>query len=162
MNRYKIFLVIILNTLLQTVLFNRINIFGINPNITIPIVVALSLGFGAYTGGFSGLVIGLLEDILFGNVLGVRALIYFVIGFLIGYSEMGINRDDIRTGFLLTAVSTVASFVLTIVIGRIIGDTFSFKLSIFPMIIELILNSLCYFPIFLLFQRFFEFPKFRI
>ncbi|WP_237036754.1 rod shape-determining protein MreD [Mediannikoviicoccus vaginalis] len=162
MNRYKIFIVIILNLLLQTVLFSRIQIFGINPNITIPIVVALGLGFGAYTGGFSGLLIGLLEDILFGRVLGVKALIYFVIGFLVGYSDMGINKDDVRTGVVLTALSTVASFVLTIIIGKLIGDSFSFRNSFFPMLIELILNSICYIPIFMIFQKFFEFPKFRL
>ncbi|WP_300409978.1 rod shape-determining protein MreD [Lagierella sp.] len=162
MNKVKIVIVVIINLLLQTVLFNRIKIIGVNPNLTIPIVVALSLGFGAYVGGFSGLFIGLLEDILFARVLGVRALIYFIVGFLIGNSEMGINKDDVRTGVVLTGVSTIASFILTILIGSFLGDSFSIGSRVIPLIVELVLNCLMYFPIFILFQKIFEFPRFRL
>lgn len=162
MNKVKIAIVVILNLLLQTVLFNRIKILGVNPNLTIPIVVALALGFGAYTGGFSGLFIGLLEDILFARVLGVKALVYFVIGFLIGNSEMGINKDDVRTGVVLTGISTICSFVLTILIGSLLGDSFSIGSRIIPLLVEILLNCIMYIPIFILFQKIFEFPRFRL
>ncbi len=162
MNKVKIAIVVILNLLLQTVLFNRIKILGVNPNLTIPIVVALALGFGAYTGGFSGLFIGLLEDILFARVLGVKALVYFVIGFLIGNSEMGINKDDVRTGVVLTGISTICSFVLTILIGSLLGDSFSIGSRIIPLLVEVLLNCIMYIPIFILFQKIFEFPRFRL
>ncbi|MDO5017841.1 MAG: rod shape-determining protein MreD [Lagierella massiliensis] len=162
MNKFKVFAVIILNLLLQTVIFNRIKILGINPNLTIPIVVALALGFGAYTGGFSGLLIGLFEDILFGNVLGVKALIYFVIGFLIGNSEMGINKEDKRTGVFLTAISTISAFIITIIIGSLLKDSFNIKTLIIPSVIELVLNCVLYIPIYVIFHKIFEFPRFRL
>ncbi|QQK07152.1 rod shape-determining protein MreD [Miniphocaeibacter halophilus] len=163
MNRFKIVVVVLINLILQSTLFSRIDVLSVHANISIPVVVSLAIGFGPYVGGFGGLIIGLIEDILFSKVLGIRALMYFIIGFLIGNSEAGINKEDIRTGIILTAVSTVGNFLGNSIIIKIIGDKVSILSYLLgPIFIEVILNSLLYILVFYLFKKIFEFPRFRL
>ena len=46
------------------------------------------------------MVIGLLEEVMFSNVIGVRALIYFLLGYWIGKNNYSFSRADIRTGMI--------------------------------------------------------------
>ena len=163
MNKIKIALVIIVSLILQTTIFSRINVFSTNTNIYIPIIVGLSLGFGPYIGGYSGLIIGLIEDILFSNILGIRALIYFVIGFIIGNSQAGINKEDMRAGLFLTSISTMINFILNEIITVMVGGKINFiNYLTGPIFVETILNSIIYIFIFLFFKKIFVFPRFRL
>ena len=126
-------------------------------------IIGLAIGFGPYVGGFSALIIGLLEDMLLGHVLGVKALIYFVLGFLIGNSNAGINKEDIRTGLILTAFSTFVYMIYTVIITRILQDPIGILHYLKgPIFIEILLNTLLYIPVFYLFKRLFQFPRFRL
>lgn len=163
MNKVKTVLIVLANIIIQSTILSRIDIFGVHANLSIPIVVALSIGFGAYTGGFSGLAIGLIEDILFSPVIGMRALIYFVMGYIIGSSEAGINKEDIRSGLILTVLGTVfyalAYFAITYAIGSKISLVSYFK---GPIFIEIILNSILYLIVFKVFNKIYDFPRFRL
>ncbi|NMB09433.1 MAG: rod shape-determining protein MreD [Tissierellia bacterium] len=163
MNKIKTVLIILLNIVIQSTILSRFSLFGVHENLSIPIVVALAIGFGAYTGGFSGLVIGLIEDILFSPVIGMRALIYFVLGFLIGSSEAGINKEDIRSGIIFTILGTIFYLIVYYIIGYLIGINISFKEYLFgPIFLEMLYNSIIYIFVFKIFNRVYDFPRFRL
>ncbi len=163
MNRLKLVIVVIVSLILQATLFSRIGILSVHANLAIPLIVGLSMGFGPYIGGFSGLIIGLVQDVLFTNVLGVSALTYFVIGFIIGNSEAGINREDIRSGLILTFIATIGNFLGISIIGKIIGDNISIiSFLLGPIFVELILNCILYVVVYYLFKKIFVFPRFRL
>ncbi len=163
MNKIKVCLIILINLVLQTTVMPRLSVIGVHASLSIPVIVGLSIGFGPFVGGFSGLAIGLVEDILFSKVLGVRALIYFIIGFVIGNSEIGINKEDVRSGLILTIIATISSYIANVVIGNIIGlKIVLLNYLLGPIIIEIIMNSLLYVLVFYSFKKIFVFPRFRL
>ena len=162
MNKIRILLAVIISTILQVTIFSRIELFGVSPNFALPVVAALSIGFGSYTGGYTGLFIGLIEDVLFSKVIGFRALIYFVMGYIVGNSEYRLNLKDNRTGMLITAGMTVFYFLVMLGTGLFNG-TFSSVLNYLkgPIFIEIIMNSILYFLTMKVFRKIFIFPNIR-
>ena len=156
MNKLKIFLIVLLDIIIQATLLSRISVFNVYTNISIPIVVLLSIGFGAYTGSLNGMVIGLIEDAIFSPVIGVRALIYFTSGFLIG-----INKEDPRSGMILTFFTTLYYTLVHYFVLYITGNGFNKAYLKGPILIEMILNVLLYYVLFRLFKKIFKFPKFK-
>lgn len=55
MNKIRIIITVFLTSILQIALAPRISIFGVTPSFSIPVLVMLSIGFGSFEGGFSGL-----------------------------------------------------------------------------------------------------------
>lgn len=96
MNKIRIIITVFLTSILQIALAPRISIFGVTPSFSIPVLVMLSIGFGSFEGGFSGLFLGLIEDVYFSNMLGPRALIYFVICYIMGHFEYRISTKIIE------------------------------------------------------------------
>lgn len=163
MNRFKIFLIVLVNLLLQGTLFARLPILGVTINLSIPILVCLSIGFGPYIGGYSSLIIGLVEDLFFSPIIGIRALIYFTFGFLIGDSDVGINKEDVRSGMILTAFITFLNLFYEYFVYSILGE--AFELSYYlkgPIFIEMLLNTIVYLIVFQIFKKIFHYPRFRM
>lgn len=85
--------------MIQTAVIPNFSIFGSYANMTLAMTVALAMNFGSYIAGYySGMALGLLEDLLFSQTMGVKVLIYFIIGFIVGYNEDSINKGDVRSG----------------------------------------------------------------
>lgn len=87
MNRLKVVLMFFASIMIQTAILPNFSIFNSKANLSLALVVAIAMNFGSYPGGYSGIVLGFFEDILFSRIIGVRALIYYIIGFIVGYSE---------------------------------------------------------------------------
>ena len=162
MNRFKTFLVLFISFILQTTIFSKIDIFGANLNIIIPAIVALSQVLGLGIGSYGGLIVGIIEDFLFTDFIGVRALSYFLIGRFVGSDRFNFANDK-STGFLITIISTVFNFILVagiyFVLTRI--STFGNYLPI-PLLIEAILNSLVYLIFKSLVNKIMYIPTYRI
>lgn len=162
MNKFRIFLTILITIIIQNTMLSRIQIFGVHPNLFLPVIVGLSIGFGCYIGGFSGLLFGLIQDIFFFDVLGVNALVYFVCGYLIGMSEMGINKEDIRSGLIFTFLMSFVYVLMTQMLYRILGSDIIFTDYLKgPVFLEIAMNILLYCGIHQLFDKLFEYPVYK-
>lgn len=84
MNKWKFTLLCILTVFLQNSVMPRLAFFGAAPNLILVFLIVLSVQYGEKWGGYTGLALGLIEDLLFSTVLGVRALCLYVIGYLVG------------------------------------------------------------------------------
>ncbi len=83
--RYFTYIVLILiNFILQTTLFNYIEIIGVKPNTMIILIVAFAFMRGEIEGGLIGFLSGLLVDCFFGELLGLNAFMGLITGFLCG------------------------------------------------------------------------------
>ncbi len=102
-----IFLTIILNLVLQSTILPYFEIIGKVPNTGLIIVVIIALAKGRYYGGLFGMLIGLLQDMLFSTTIGVNAIIYFFAGYLIGYVEDTFARDSVINIIIFTALATI-------------------------------------------------------
>lgn len=140
---FNMILLIILNFVLQTTIFQHLRIFGIVPNTTLIILVCIAVLKGKKVGSFIGLITGFVQDILFFNVIGINALIYFIIGYLIGSINDKIYKDSSFMPFVLTAVSTVFYHLVYSFFMYFLTVNYSYLYLIRKIIfVELIYNSL--------------------
>lgn len=107
MNTLIIGLIIVINFILESAVFPNFKIFGILPNTGLIIIVAIALLKGRKTGSIVGLIIGLLQDVIFSRVIGVNGFLYFFIGYFIGMAESKLSKDNILIPFIITLGSTI-------------------------------------------------------
>lgn len=157
-----ILITIILNLILQSTILPYAELFGIVPNTSLVIVVVLALAKGRYYGGGFGLLVGLLQDLLFSFTLGINSLIYFLIGYFIGFVEDTFARDNVINPIIFTAISTVVYNILYSAFMFFLSRNISFVdavRSVFSL--EVIYNSIMAILIYKLFQAIFSEPKIR-
>lgn len=98
--------------LLQTTVFQWVALAHVTPNLLLILTVAAGLMRGRTEGLTVGFVCGILIDFCYGNVLGLYALIYMLIGYLNGYSHRIFVKDDLTIPILLVGVSQFVYFFL--------------------------------------------------
>lgn len=162
MNRFKTFLVLFVSFILQTTIFSKIDIYGANLNIMIPAIIALSQVLGQKIGSYGGLVVGLVEDFLFTDFMGVRALAYFLIGSFVGSDRFHFSKDR-STGFIITLAASIFNFlVLTGIYYLLSSSTGASNYLPLALLIESVLNSLIYLVYRSLVNKIMYIPTYRI
>ncbi|MEB3024730.1 MULTISPECIES: rod shape-determining protein MreD [unclassified Parvimonas] len=164
MNRLKVVLMFFASIMIQTAILPNFGIFSSKANMSLALVVAIAMNFGSYVSGYSGIVLGIIEDSLFSKVIGIRALIYYMIGFIVGYNEDSINKGDIRSGSIITVVATLFYWVMNTIIYMFLENSSSVGLIKYlkgPIIIEMILNVILYLICNYVIKKVFKKRKFR-
>lgn len=144
---------VLLGYLLQCTVFPHLALASIKPNLMI--IVTASFGFmrGPREGMFVGFVSGLLMDIQFGNILGLYALIYLIIGYINGLFEQMYFNEDIKLPLILIAVSEAAYGLIVYILLFLLRSEFNFLhyLShiIIPELIYTIVVTLLLYPLIL-------------
>ena len=69
--------------LLQCTIFPQFDLFSCTPNLILCITVLLALRSDSYLGMAMGIAAGLLQDMFFGQMIGIAALCYFAMTLLI-------------------------------------------------------------------------------
>lgn len=163
MNKLKTFIIAFITFILQITVFSKIDIFGSNVNVVIGLVISLSLILGSKSGAYTGLIIGLLEDFMFSNIIGIRALSYFLIGYIVADDRFRFNSDK-NTGLILSFVFTIINFIFVSLITYIFkADIIVIKNYLFiPLLVEAVLNTLVYLVYHFLIKKLMYIPTYRI
>lgn len=105
MKRFFItFFIIILCFLLQTTLFQRLALADEVPNLLLIITVSVAYMRGKTEGMFTGFFCGLLVD-MYSDVLGIQALLFMIIGYVVGWCNMIYYKDDYTLPIMLIGIS---------------------------------------------------------
>ena len=156
-------LIILISFLLQSTVFHTLSIGSISPNL----MVIITSSFGFMRGKKEGLVVGffsgLLEDIFFGRLLGMHALIYMYIGYLNGIFRKMFYPEDIKlpialivgSDFLCNFVIYVLTFFLR---GRFQFSYYFLNIIIPEMVYTIIITCVLY-PLLLLVESRLEWRK---
>ena len=161
MNKFKTFILLLISFILQTSVFSKIDILGANVNILIPAIVAIGQYLGAKKGGYSGLIVGLVEDFLLTSFIGVRALSYYLIGYVVG--SLKLPKDKL-SGALTTVVASLFNFILVSLLYFILGKSQASILAYLPLglLVEAILNGLVYMIYKKIVEKIMYIPTYRI
>lgn len=149
--RYAISLIVVL--IIQAAVVTNWTFFGISPALNLVYIVALSFLYGPLWGGYTGLALGLFEDMMFSRVLGVRALLFFVAATAVG-KALYHNEHNYATGTLATAL--VSLFVLFGQWGILFLLRMPLSASYIigkPALFYALFNALLFTPVMLLMQR---------
>lgn len=94
MRVFVVSVLVVLNLILESTLFQFTRIFGIKPDFTIVLIVAYSILRGKNYGIFIGITSGIIIDLMYGKVIGVNGLAYMLTGFLIGQFYDSVFKDS--------------------------------------------------------------------
>ncbi len=138
-----LFLVALVSTILQGTVAPYISIMGVKCNLILAVVVSIALVNRKPYGSVMGLIMGLIQDVLFSPIIGINALIYFVIGYVLENIEMHYSRDDIYMPVFIMALSTLGYNLLYFILMFFSAYDISLLFFIkYKLIIELIYNTL--------------------
>lgn len=105
MKQFIIGIILIVVYLLQVTLLPEFKIFGVQANLLLVVICAISFLFGVVDGSIAGVILGILLDMYQGRNLGLSALIFFYIAIFIG----GFNKKFFKDNYLILLVLTVAA-----------------------------------------------------
>lgn len=143
MRYFIIAIIVLVNFIIESTILQHISIFGVVPNTSLIIIVCISILTGKKTGSVLGLLLGFLQDMFFYDVIGVHALIYFLIGYTIGLTDKKVFKENLFLPFVFTALSTITFhmiFYVFMYFQSISIDLIRFIKNI--VIIESIFNSI--------------------
>lgn len=119
-------LMIIVCFLLQSTLFQSLSLASISPNLMIILTSAYGFMKGKKEGMAVGFFCGLLEDIFFGRLLGMHALMYMYIGYANGYFNQIFYGEDIKLPLALISASELTYGLGTYLIMFLMRSRFDF------------------------------------
>lgn len=140
--RYALSALVVL--VVQTTFVSRWPLWNTTPSLVMVYLVALAILYGPKWGGYTGIALGLLEDIVFSNVLGVYALIYFVSATLVG-RLLYHNQNQWATGTVVTAIVSIGAFLANVLIHWALGAAESALWMLgAPLFYFALINAICY------------------
>ncbi len=107
MDKVKLILIYIIAFLLQCTVFNAVAVFGVTPNILLVLTIIYSFFFERIDGLIISVIFGIVQDLFFGQVIGISALIYLLIGILLKLVRTVVYRDNKILLLLVVALSTL-------------------------------------------------------
>ena len=124
--RLMIALMIGISFLLQSTVFQTLAIGSISPNLLIILVSSFGFMNGKMEGMLVGFFCGILEDVFYGRLLGMHALIYMYIGYVNGYFNSLFYEDDIKLPLGLIAGSELVYGLGTYFVMFLMRSRFAF------------------------------------
>ena len=107
MDKLKLFLIYTVSFLLQCTVLNTVAVFGITPNILLVLTIVYSFFFQKMDWIVFSILFGLIQDMFFGQVVGISPLIYFAVGMLLKMVRSVVFRDNKLLLILVTAAATL-------------------------------------------------------
>lgn len=133
------FLEIIICFVLQSSLYQFVSLARVMPNLLLILVVSNAYMRGRMTGMVLGFFSGLLIDILFGNVIGLYAMLMLLIGYLVGFAHKIYSRDDFTLPLIFIALADLAYqisyYVLEFLLRGKLDFMYYFRILILPEVI---------------------------
>jgi rod shape-determining protein MreD len=140
-----IFIEIIICFVLQSSLYQFISLAGVMPNLLLILVVSQAYMRGRMTGMVVGFFSGLLIDILFGNVIGLYAMLQMLIGYITGYANKIYSKDDFTLPLFFVALANFVYqflyYIFEFLLRGKLDFTYYLRIRILPEIIYTVAAS---------------------
>ncbi|NDL67949.1 rod shape-determining protein MreD [Anaerotalea alkaliphila] len=131
-------ILLVLNIVFQSTLSPAIAINGVVPNFMMVTIVSFAILRGRVEGALIGLVFGLTQDILFGDVIGFYLLLYFYAGFLCGHLNRAFYRESIMIPLVMVGISEFLFNMLVYVSTFLFRGKVDFAVYLFYTIIPVV------------------------
>lgn len=105
-------IIILVNFILQSTLFQFLRINNVIPNTSLILVICFAINSDKKRAALIGFIIGILQDIIFGKIIGLDALIYLLLGYLISLINKNIFKENFIFPFVFTAFGTVVYYII--------------------------------------------------
>lgn len=146
-----IVLTILAAFIIQSSILPALSIGQIKPNLMLIVVAAYSFMLGDRAGIFVGCLGGIVQDIFYGQVLGLSGIIYALIGYFCGKFKNLLYVEDLSFPLLMIAISDFAYgflnyIFLFLVRNRLYLRTF-IRIIILPEMLYTVLLGIVIYPL---------------
>ncbi len=115
---------LLVGILVQTTLMPDVRVRGVAPDLMLLLAICAGMSGGAELGAIVGFCAGLLTDLFLQTTpLGLSALTYCLIGFVVGTVRRGLLREGRLVAPLVTLVASAAGVILFVLIGATVGQS---------------------------------------
>lgn len=133
-------LIVILNLILQSTVFQWFKIYGVLPNTSLILVISFAIYSGKNKGAMIGFFVGILHDIVFGRTIGLNALVFMITGYLVGLMDQKIFKDNLIIPFTLTALATIFYETINLLLIFLLG----YRIELFNVIKKMLIAEVIY------------------
>jgi len=137
-----VFIFFFINFVFQTTLLQYFSIFGVVPNTTLILIVLFSFFCSEKYGYYFGVAFGFIQDILFGNIIGISAVMYLTTALIVHEIKEYIFKDTLLSPVLLMILMSFYYHMGYWLISRLFGLDISL-INIFKefVLIEVLYNT---------------------
>ncbi len=135
--------VLILTALIQINLINVIPLFGVVANIGVIVIAGFGFINGRTIGGLTGMVYGLIIDVVFSRTIGINLFLYSFLGACTGNISNKFSKDN-KTAFVMIALTATVVFELIncFLVSTVNGSDIGFVRMIMIICVETAYNIL--------------------
>jgi rod shape-determining protein MreD len=147
----KVVLLVMIAVALQTLLVSHVTVLGVGADLFLIFTVMVAISWGSLAGAVLGFGAGIAADIAYLEPLGMRALVYVLVGYSLGIVAGRLGATSLWSVFLYTVTSSFVAQVLLGAFAYVMGPREGFFTMLgLQMIPGAILDALVAVPIFLL------------
>lgn len=114
-------LILIVNFILQSTVFQHISVMGVMPDTALVLVVSLGIFTGKERGAVIGAAAGMLQDIVYGKPVGITAFSYMAIGYFVGETGGKVFKERLVVPVVITAGATLVKYSVNIFFNYVLG-----------------------------------------
>lgn len=149
MKQTIIFVLLLIGLTIDSILFEKIYLFGIRPSLLLGLVIALGAANGRFTGSMAGLAAGLMMDLIFGVFIGYYTLPLMFAGYMASSLYRRVFSNGLIAICTVTAAAFIAREIVHLVLALIVGVKTENVILIFLryVIPSALLTALCALPV---------------
>lgn len=138
--KFTLAVLILVTFLLQTTVFQSLEIASVTPNLLLILTVAFGFMRGKKEGLWVGFFCGLCIDLFYSNLLGFYTLLYMYVGYMNGFFYKVFYDEDIKVPMVLAALSDLAYNIVVYILQFLLRV----RLSFFDYLEHIILPEMVY------------------
>jgi rod shape-determining protein MreD len=138
--------IFIISLVLQSTLFSHLAVAGVKPDLPLIIIIFYALFNGSKEGALVGLLGGFLQDLMFGQNLGMNALAKFTVGYLFGSLERKIYKENLFIPMIVVFSGTFLNETILYVLRLIDGVPLNYLTSLQSVILSTAVYNSCLVP----------------
>ena len=128
MHYFTLAILLFLSLTLETTFFDLFTFYGVKPDFLLILVLFYSLFRGSIAGAKIGFIFGLAEDLLLGRFVGLNAATKMLIGYLTGFGERKLFKDNLILPLLVVFGGSVLSHLIYISFFSLVSGVNQFVL----------------------------------
>jgi rod shape-determining protein MreD len=127
------------------------NVFGFFPNFILILIVYLGLTRGVVSAEIIGFLFGITWDVFSTDVFGIRAVMFTIVGYLVGMVKKDFDKDSLSAQFVIVLfVNVVYWFGFSIIywilpVGEVGHSSFITIQSIFKILLTALFTPIVFF-----------------
>ncbi|MBI2703854.1 MAG: rod shape-determining protein MreD [Actinobacteria bacterium] len=132
---FRIFVVLFTAAVLYRGFFVQVPLFGVIANVLLLLAIAGGIVGGADRGAIVGFFAGLTYDLLVDNPIGLSALSFCLVGFVVGRYQATVVRSARWVSMSIAALASAGGMLLYIGIGQLVNQVNFLQRPVWPIIV---------------------------